>query len=48
MTFQKKSYFKPELTVHGNVEVLTKGGSGGGSTDAFFPVGTPKGGLTFS
>jgi hypothetical protein len=48
MTFQKKSYLKPELMVHGNVEVLTKGSGNGGSTDAFFPMGTAKGSLTFS
>jgi hypothetical protein len=48
MTFQKKSYLKPELTVHGNVEVLTKGTSNGGRTDALFPAGTPRGSVTFS
>jgi hypothetical protein len=48
MTLQKKSYLKPELTVHGNVEVLTKGTSLGNFTDRDFPAGTPRGELSFS
>lgn len=44
----KKSYVKPSLIVHGNVEVLTQGNSTGGSLDAGFPINTPKGKLTFS
>jgi hypothetical protein len=48
MTHSKKSYLKPELTVHGNVEVLTKGASSGTRIDATFPTGTAFGALTFS
>jgi hypothetical protein len=48
MTNQKKSYNKPELKVHGNVEVLTKGGQNGDQLDAQFPDNTPRGELTFS
>jgi hypothetical protein len=48
MAFQKKSYLKPELTVHGNVEVLTKGSAIGNFTDRDFPAGTPRGELSFS
>lgn len=48
MTLQKKSYIKPQLTVHGNVEVLTQGQSTGKKLDAAFPVGTDFGDLTFS
>ena len=44
----KKSYVKPQLLVHGDVETITKGGTDGGALDADFPVGTPKGSLTFS
>ena len=44
----KKSYNKPQLTVHGNVEVLTQGSQKGDFTDADFPAKTPKGDLTFS
>lgn len=48
MSNQKKSYNKPELKVHGNVEVLTQGTSNGNFTDANFPPNTPRGQLTFS
>lgn len=48
MSNQKKSYNKPELKVHGNVEILTQGTSEGDFTDAVFPTDTPKGDLTFS
>ncbi|MBW4612039.1 MAG: hypothetical protein KME21_01910 [Desmonostoc vinosum HA7617-LM4] len=48
MTFNKKSYTQPQLTVYGEVEVLTKGVGKGESLDKDFPIGTPKGDLTFS
>lgn len=48
MSFPKKSYVKPQLTVHGDVEVLTKGNVDGDFTDKDFPVDTPKSELTFS
>jgi hypothetical protein len=48
MSNQKKSYNKPELKVHGNVEVLTQGNDMGAATDAAFPEGTPEPDLTFS
>lgn len=48
MTHSKKSYLKPELTVHGNVEVLTKALGGSRRIDATFQAGTPLGNLTFS
>jgi hypothetical protein len=48
MTHSKKPYLKPELTVHGNVEVLTRGASRGTRIDAAFPSGTAFGALTFS
>jgi hypothetical protein len=38
MTFAKKAYTKPELTVHGNIEAITQKG-GGNKTDV--PIGTP-------
>ena len=44
----KKSYNKPQLTIYGNVEVLTQGADDGAALDATFPVGTPKGDLGFS
>jgi hypothetical protein len=44
----KKPYTKPQLTIHGNVEVLTKGTQIGDLTDADFPARTPRGDLTFS
>jgi hypothetical protein len=44
----KKSYIKPNLIVHGNVENLTKGNAEGNFTDAVFPTKTPKDDLTFS
>jgi hypothetical protein len=48
MIHSKKSYLKPELTVHGSVEVLTKGTGGNSTLDANFPAGTPFSQLTFS
>ena len=48
MSNQKKSYNKPELKVHGNVEVLTQGNANGGALDQAFPVNTPNNQLTFS
>jgi hypothetical protein len=48
MTHSKKSYLKPELTIHGNVEVLTKATGGSARIDAAFPAGTPASQLTFS
>ena len=44
----KKSYEKPTLTLHGDIESLTKGMSSGPVTDATFPAGTPRGDVTFS
>jgi hypothetical protein len=48
MISQKKQYAKPELSVHGNVEVLTKGSATGSRLDADFKAGTPVSDLTFS
>ncbi|BDA71999.1 hypothetical protein RIVM261_004980 [Rivularia sp. IAM M-261] len=48
MTSQNKVYTKPKLSVHGNVEALTQGGSTGNFLDRDFPDGTPRGDLTFS
>ena len=48
MSNQKKSYNKPELKVHGNVEALTQAGQNGPALDANFPNNTPRGQLTFS
>jgi len=45
---KKRVYSAPKLTSHGSVERLTKGGFGSDHLDATFPVGTPRGGLTFS
>lgn len=47
-TDEKKSYTPPQVTVHGNVEVITLGGPTGPNTDATFPSSTPFGDLTFS
>lgn len=43
-----KTYVSPALRAHGKVEALTQGTSTGESLDRAFPVGTPKGQLTFS
>lgn len=48
MTSQKRTYAKPELITHGNVEVLTQGAATGSRLDAPFDTGTPRGDLTFS
>ncbi|MDB6454803.1 lasso RiPP family leader peptide-containing protein [Falsirhodobacter sp. 20TX0035] len=44
----KKAYSAPALRVHGTLEALTQGSSNGSMLDQAFPVGTPKGELTFS
>lgn len=44
----KKTYKRPQLTVHGNVEALTKATGSGGALDADFSSGTLRGDLTFS
>lgn len=41
-------YVAPKLELIGSLEVVTQGQSTGGKTDAFFPVGTPRGNITFS
>lgn len=43
-----KAYVRPTLHVQGKLESLTQGASNGSALDAAFPVGTPKGKLTFS
>lgn len=45
---EKKTYVSPELTVHGDVEVITLGQSTGTALDRDFPVGTLFPDLTFS
>lgn len=45
---EKKAYVAPELTVHGNLEVITLGFNTGNHLDATFPVMTPFSDLTFS
>lgn len=42
------SYEAPAFTVLGTVAELTQGGQNGDDLDATFPVGTPRGDLTFS
>jgi hypothetical protein len=44
----KKVYVSPELTVYGDVNVITLGNADGNFTDQLFPDGTPKNELTFS
>lgn len=44
----RKAYSPPALTVHGNVEVITRGSSTGDFLDQDFPDGTPGDELTFS
>jgi hypothetical protein len=49
MTQKKKAYTTPQLTVHGDVEVLTQGNKTPvTSLDAPFPVNTPFKNLTWS
>lgn len=47
-TITKKVFVSPELTVHGDVEVITLGFKTGNALDQSFPVGTPFSQLTFS
>jgi hypothetical protein len=44
----KRKYEAPKVTVVGSVRRLTLGNNDGESTDAVFPVKTPKSQLTFS
>ncbi|WP_282096392.1 hypothetical protein [Epibacterium ulvae] len=44
----KTTYAKPILRQHGKIEAVTKGGTNGGQTDAFFPAGTLFSDITFS
>ncbi|MEL6494580.1 MAG: lasso peptide [Cyanobacteria bacterium J06623_7] len=44
----KKTYSKPQLTVHGNVEALTKANTVGSRLDAGFPAQTLVSDLTLS
>ena len=37
----KKTYDRPQLTVHGNVEALTQATTSGSAIDGDFPAGTP-------
>jgi hypothetical protein len=48
MASNKKPYTQPQLTIYGEVEVLTKGHKNGDALDKDFPTGTPRGKLTFS
>ena len=48
MSNQKKSYAKPELNVHGNIEVLTQATDTGTVLDAGFPSNTPLDQVTLS
>lgn len=41
-------YERPQLTQIGSFEAVTQGHSAGSKTDAAFPVGTPRGSITFS
>lgn len=45
---EKKPYVTPELTVHGDIRVITQGNSFGDYLDADFPAGTGRDTLTFS
>lgn len=45
---EKKTYITPELTIHGDVEVITLATGSKQQLDKTFPVGTPFGALTFS
>lgn len=47
-TTEKKVFVSPELTVHGDVNVITLGQSKGAFLDKAFPGGTPFNQLTFS
>lgn len=43
-----KTYTRPVLRVQGKLEAMTHGMSTGNALDRDFPVGTPRGDLTFS
>jgi hypothetical protein len=43
-----KEYEAPRIEDHGDLATLTAGQANGASTDASFPVHTPKEDLTFS
>lgn len=45
---EKKTYEVPQLDVLGALEDITHGGADGGSLDADYSAGTPRGELTFS
>ena len=45
---KKKAYTQPQLTVHGNVEVLTQGTKTGLNLDSNFALGTPLDSVTVS
>ena len=44
----RKAYESPTLARHGSFSQLTLGSSDGDLLDQEFPVGTPRGDLTFS
>jgi hypothetical protein len=44
----QETYETPSITELGSVEALTQGTQSGDTTDATFPVQTPKALLTFS
>ena len=45
---KKKAYTQPQLTVHGNVEILTQGTKSGLNLDSNFALGTPLDSVTLS
>lgn len=45
---EKRPYTSPQITVHGDIEVITLGSAQGNFTDAAFPINTPFRSLTFS
>jgi hypothetical protein len=44
----KQAYRAPEVKKYGDFRAITQGNSSGGVLDRDFPVGTPKGDITFS
>lgn len=48
MAISKKTYTRPSLITHGNVETLTQGNKTGTSLDGNFNAGTPANSITFS
>jgi len=42
MTSKRQSYTKPELTIHGDVEVLTQQTGSSSSSDCAFKSGIPS------